>query len=218
MGGERRAGRRTPERRGDDFRCRSPETSQTGSRTTKIVPVPLLGTGGGPEMRFQFLTYQNRWDTVTVWGLGGNRGWDRPTDYTVCRTTSGTAQHQTHRPTGTLSTTGRTFTSGCHADFPPTRLWPGSFTLLFSGLSGAHKTLTREVPLPCKGGRFCLSCQLSLLSPSPGPPWGSEEDGGASGWRRAVYRAGRMGKAFSILPRESVPSSLGLRAVWPWPR
>lgn len=70
-------------------------------------------------MRFQFLTYQNRWDTVTVWGLGGNRGWDRPTDYTVCRTTSGTAQHQTHRPTGTLSTTGRTFTSGCHADLPP---------------------------------------------------------------------------------------------------
>lgn len=34
-------------------------------------------------MRFQFLTYQNRWDTVTVWGLGGNRGWDRPTDYRV---------------------------------------------------------------------------------------------------------------------------------------
>lgn len=69
-------------------------------------------------MRFQFLTYQNRWDTVTVWGLGAI-GAGTGLQTTVCRTTSGTAQHQTHRPTGTLSTTGRTFTSGCHADFPP---------------------------------------------------------------------------------------------------
>lgn len=218
MGGERRAGRRTPERRGDDFRCRSPETSQTGSRTTKIVPVPLLGTGGGPEMRFQFLTYQNRWDTVTVWGLGGQQGLG-PAYRLPC-----VGRHQVPpsiRPTDprghsvqpdARSPVGVTQTSR------PARLWPGSFTLLFSGLSGAHKTLTREAPLPCKGGRFCLSRQLSLLSPSPGPLWGSEEGGGASGWRRAVYRAGRMGKVFSILPREGVPSSLGLRAVWPWPR
>lgn len=84
----------------------------------------------------------------------------------------------------------------------PTRLWPGSFTLLFSGLSGAHKTLTREAPLPCKGdaSAFLASSHCCPQAPAhrgavrkeEGRPAGAGLSTGQDGWaKRSVFCPGK---------------------------
>lgn len=88
-------------------------------------------------MRFQFLTYQNRWDTVTVWGLGGNRGWDRPTDYRV-------SDDIRYRPASDPQTQGDTQYNRTHV----------------------HRWVSRRLPAPrgC-GQEASLSCSLGSRGP-----------------------------------------------------